>query len=92
MNRHSHTFTVNPTLDLALDILARGPRLAVDSCMPREREADWLAAAQRAVDGDPVDLLDLEEEWAEAERAQTFVWEPDWRESSYAQERGCGYE
>lgn len=90
--KHAHQFTHNPTLDLALDILARGPRLAVDSCMPESRVADWLAAAQEAVDGVPEQLLDLEEEWAEAERAQTFVWEPDWRESQYAQWGGHGYE
>lgn len=84
--------TPDPTLDLALDILARGPRLAVDSCMAREREADWLDAAQRAVDGDPTDLNDLEEEWAEADRR--FVWDEDWnwRQSSYAIERGMGDE
>lgn len=90
MNAHGHQFTTDATLDLALDILARGPRLAVDSCMAREREADWLDAAQRAVDGDFADLHDLEEEWAEAERAQTFVWEPDWRDSCWADDRGMG--
>ena len=65
--------TPDPTLDLALDILARGPRLAVDSCMPESRVGDWTKAAQAAVDGDCTDLNDLEEEWAEADRS--FVWD-----------------
>lgn len=84
------TITPDATLTLALDILARGPRLAVDSCMAREREADWLRAAQYAVDGDYADLHALEEEWAEADRG--FVWEPDWRDSQYATQRGYGYD
>lgn len=93
MNRHSHNFTVNPTLDLALDILARGPRIVVDPSMPESRVADWLSAAQYAVDGDCTDLNDLEEEFAEAEReANRPHLDEDqfWRTSPFAIDWGLG--